>query len=293
LPATREGVRIAATSLRKTVKGGRCVLDDVSFVIEPGELVAIAGGSGAGKTMLLEALAGSRPADSGSVLFDGVDVYERLDVFRTVLGYVPQDDIIHLELPLKRTLLYAARLRLPSAASRREVDAAVEEALLRLGLAEHAHVRVGALSGGQRKRASIAVELLTHPHVFFLDEPTSGLDPATGVELLKALRELAHEGSTVVFTTHAVQDLVRCDRVVFLASGGRVAFVGSIEDALSPTSTSKPSKKSTSGSRATTRLAAGRADSKSARGIHRARRRRSPPLRTPERARVSSASGRS
>jgi ABC-type multidrug transport system ATPase subunit len=233
LPATREGVRIEATSLRKTVKGGRHVLDDVSFVIEPGELVAIAGGSGAGKTMLLEALAGSRPADSGSVLFDGVDVYERLDVFRTVLGYVPQDDIIHLELPLERTLRYAARLRLPSGASRREVDAAVEEALLRLGLAEHAHVRVGALSGGQRKRASIAVELLTHPHVFFLDEPTSGLDPATGVELLEALRDLAREGSTVVFTTHAVQDLVRCDRVVFLASGGRVAFVGSIEDALS------------------------------------------------------------
>jgi ABC-type multidrug transport system ATPase subunit len=158
LPATREGVRIAATSLRKTVKGGRCVLDDVSFVIEPGELVAIAGGSGAGKTMLLEALAGARPADSGSVLFDGVDVYERLDVFRTVLGYVPQDDIIHLELPLERTLRYAARLRLPSGASRREVDSAVEEALFRLGLAEHAHVRVGALSGGQRKRASIAVE---------------------------------------------------------------------------------------------------------------------------------------
>jgi ABC-type multidrug transport system ATPase subunit/ABC-type transport system involved in multi-copper enzyme maturation permease subunit len=232
LASARAGVRIDAQALRKSVKGGRCVLHDVSFAIEPGELVAIVGGSGAGKTTLLEALAGSRPADSGSVAFDGVNIYERLDAFRTVLGYVPQDDIIHLELPLERTLRYAAKLRAEKGTTKQEIERAVEEALARLHLREHAGVRVGSLSGGQRKRASIAVELLTRPHVFFLDEPTSGLDPATGAELLGALRELTREGSTVVFTTHAVQDIARCDRLVVLASGGYLAFVGGVDEAL-------------------------------------------------------------
>src|SRR4030095_1644346 len=113
------------------------------------------------------------------VRFDGVDLYGNLDAFHRLLGYVPQDDIIHLELPLERTLRYAAALRLPESQSTDEVDAAVDGALAALDLSARAGVRVGALSGGQRKRASIAVELLTRPDVFFLDEPTSGLDPAT------------------------------------------------------------------------------------------------------------------
>jgi ABC-type multidrug transport system ATPase subunit len=200
--------------------------------VDPGELVAVAGGSGAGKTTLLEALAGVRSAESGRVLFDGVDAYKNLDVFRSVLGYVPQDDIIHADLPLERTLQYAAALRLPPTTSKPAIDQAVRRALESLELTERATVRVGALSGGQRKRASIAVELLTDPHVFFLDEPTSGLDPSTDSELLSVLRRLAAEGATVVFTTHAIQDLARCDRVVFLATGGRLAFQGTLEEAL-------------------------------------------------------------
>ncbi|MDP9343632.1 MAG: ATP-binding cassette domain-containing protein [Actinomycetota bacterium] len=233
VPATRaRGVRIDAAGLGKTVRGGVSVLQDVSLTILPGELVAIVGGSGAGKTTLLEALAAVRPADAGRVLFDGVDVYRNLDLFRTVLGYVPQDDIIHAELPLERTLRYAAMLRLPATASPSEVEQRVAEALRALNLSDRAGVRVGALSGGQRKRASIAVELLTRPRVFFLDEPTSGLDPATDAELVRVLRGLAGDGATVVFTTHAVQDLHGCDRIVFLAAGGRLAFIGSLPEAL-------------------------------------------------------------
>jgi len=226
------GVRIDAAGLGKSVRGGAAVLRDVSLSILPGELVAIVGGSGAGKTTLLEALAAVRPADMGRVLFDGVDVYRNLDRSRSVLGYVPQDDIIHAELPLERTLRYAAMLRLPATASPSEIDQRVAGALRALNLSERAGVRVGALSGGQRKRASIAVELLTRPRVFFLDEPTSGLDPATDAELLRVLRGLAGHGATVVFTTHAVQDLHGCDRIVFLAAGGRLAFVGSLPEAL-------------------------------------------------------------
>ena len=226
------GVAIDVRGLGTSVGSGSRVLDDVSFSVAPGELVAIVGGSGAGKTTLLEALAGVSPAQDGTVHFDGVDVYRNLGSFRSVLGYVPQDDIIHLELPLERTLRYAARLRLPAGSSGDDVDAAVAGVMESLDLACHAHVRVGALSGGQRKRASIAVELLTHPHVFFLDEPTSGLDPATGFELVRVLRGLATAGSTVVFTTHAVQDLGYCDRIIFLAAGGRLAFHGTIPEAL-------------------------------------------------------------
>jgi energy-coupling factor transporter ATP-binding protein EcfA2 len=149
-----------------------------------------------------------------------------------VLGYVPQDDIIHTDLPLRRTLRYAARLRLPSSTAPSEVDDAVRDALDAVGLTDQADVRVGSLSGGQRKRASIAVELLTDPHVFFLDEPTSGLDPVTSAELIDRLRQLADRSATVVFTTHSVDDLARCDRVVFLTRDGRVGFVGTVEAAL-------------------------------------------------------------
>lgn len=226
------GVSIEARGLGKTVGRGVPVLQDVSLSLSPGEVVAIVGGSGAGKTTLLEALAGIAPADRGRVLFDGVDLYANRDAFRSVLGYVPQDDIIHLDLPLERTVRYAARLRLPVDTPAEEMDQRVKAALRDLNLSQRSTTAVGALSGGQRKRASIAVEMLTDPRVFFLDEPTSGLDPATGAELLETLRRLADRGASVIFTTHAMEDLARCDRVVFLASGGRLAFIGTVDEAL-------------------------------------------------------------
>ncbi len=230
------GVRIDVNELSRRVRvrkrGELQLLDTVSFTVSAGELVAIVGPSGAGKTTLLEAIAGITPATSGSVRFDGIDVYANLRTFRSVLGYVPQDDIIHTDLPLQRTLRYAARLRLPSSASAAQVGDAVREAIDAVGLTDQAEVRVGSLSGGQRKRASIAVELLTDPHVFFLDEPTSGLDPVASAELIARLRQLADRSATVVFTTHSIEDLAQCDRIVFMARGGRLGFVGTVDEAL-------------------------------------------------------------
>ena len=231
-----QGVRIDVDELSRRVRvrnrGELTLLDAVSFTLSPGELVAIVGPSGAGKTTLLETIAGVAPATSGTVRFDGIDLHANLRTFRSVLGYVPQDDIVHADLPLERMLRYAARLRLPSSTSAAEVDDAVRDAIDAVDLTAHAGVRVASLSGGERKRASIAVELLTDPHVFFLDEPTSGLDPVTSAELIAQLRDLADRSATVVFTTHSVDDLAQCDRVLFMAHGGRVGFVGTVDEAL-------------------------------------------------------------
>jgi ABC-type multidrug transport system ATPase subunit len=213
--------------------GSRRLLDDVSLAIGAGELVAVIGASGAGKTTLLEALAGLRLPQRGSVRFTDAGADESTSAGRSAaVGYVPQDDIIHMELELDRTLLHAALLRLPAATTRAEASADVERVLDILDLRAVAGVRVGALSGGQRKRASIAVELLARPAVCFLDEPTSGLDPATGHALTCVLRTLADTGRTVIFTTHSTGDLEFCDRVLVMGKGGRLLFSGTVPAAL-------------------------------------------------------------
>jgi ABC-type multidrug transport system ATPase subunit len=221
--------RVRADDVSRIVRG-RTLVDHVSLTVEAGEMVALIGGSGAGKTSLLETLVGLHAPTSGSVLVDGVDVSQ--DRREVDVGLVPQDDIIHVDLPLRSTLRYAARLRLPGTVSPVELDRIVDWVLTDLDLSHRADVVVRNLSGGQRKRASIAVELLTRPAVLALDEPTSGLDPATSREVLGVLRRLADAGTTVLLTTHAPDDVPRCDRVVVLAPGGRVAFDGTPEAAL-------------------------------------------------------------
>ncbi len=226
---THGGGRVDAVNVSRRI-GKRQILQEMSLSIKPGELVAIAGGSGAGKTTLLEILAGLQPASTGDVRHDGVLRGARVSA-ESGIGYVPQDDIIHLEMPLRRTLRYAARLRLPSGTPAAEADLVVEETVDKLDLADGAEVPVRALSGGQRKRASIAVELLTRPRLFFLDEPTSGLDPSTAADVMRLLRRLSQRGVTVVLTTHEPAGIDRCDRVVFLARDGHLAFAGSPAEA--------------------------------------------------------------
>jgi ABC transport system ATP-binding/permease protein len=219
-----DGGRIEAVNVSRCV-GTRQILQKLSVAVQPGELIAIAGGSGAGKTTLLEILAGAQPSSSGEVRHDGVVRGARVGGDARI-GYVPQDDIIHLEMPLRRTLRYAARLRLPAGTSAAEADRIVEETMYDLDLSDRAEVPVRALSGGQRKRASIAVELLTRPGLFFLDEPTSGLDPSTAAGVMRLLRRLSERGVTVVITTHEPAGIDMCDRVVFLARDGHLAFIG-------------------------------------------------------------------
>ena len=222
---TEGNIRLDAIRLNKWVSETKNLLQDISFSVYPREFVALVGTSGAGKSTLMDALNGQRPAQ-GSLLINGDNLYANYDAYRTTIGYVPQDDIIHLELSVFNALDYVARLRLPPDTSKEERHAHIESVLKELGLTERRDLPIQRLSGGQRKRVSIGVELLTKPSLFFLDEPTSGLDPATETNMMNLLRQLADQGRTILLITHATKNVTLCDLVIFLAKGGNLAYYG-------------------------------------------------------------------
>ncbi len=233
---TRAKTRIDAIDITKIVSnraGGGTIklLDDVDLAVQPNEFVGLLGPSGAGKSTLMDALNGMRPASSGLVLVNSLDLYEHLDSLKQSIGYVPQDDIIHRELTVYRTLHYVARLRLSGDLSPQEMDQIINEVMDVTGLSERRDVPVGQLSGGQRKRVSIAVELITKPSIIFLDEPTSGLDPATEEKIMKLFRHIAESGRTVILTTHAMENVKLFDKIVVLMRG-KLVFYGAPAEAL-------------------------------------------------------------
>lgn len=218
------GATLEAWNLSKSA-GGSKILDGVSLRIAPCQFVGLIGPSGAGKSTLLDALCALRPADSGQVLVDGVDLYRHYESLREWLGYVPQDDIVPVELPVEEALFYSARLRLPGDTPVGEIRKLVGRTISQLGLTERARTRVGSLSGGQRKRVSVGAELLGRPRLLFLDEPTSGLDPSAEFNLMESLRELAAGGCTIICTTHVMENAHLMDRLAIL-SAGRLVFFG-------------------------------------------------------------------
>lgn len=233
LPTT-PGVRLDGLNLTRKVasgKGTKLILNDVSICIESCEFVALVGPSGAGKSTLMKALSGFERTD-GQVLVDGDDLYQKFELYRAAIGYVPQDDIIHKNLVVHRALYYAARLRLPPDTSRKEIESNVDRVLQQVEMEGHRNTPISRLSGGQRKRVSIAVELLANPDLFFLDEPTSGLDPGLEKTMMQTLRKLAKkEGQTIVLVTHATANIGECDQVAFLAQG-RMVYYGPPREAL-------------------------------------------------------------
>ena len=219
-------LRLDALNLVRKVRYGKTektILNDVSLPVEPGQLMAIVGGSGAGKSTLMKTLLGIAPTTSGRVLLNGDDLRQNFDLYRSEIGYVPQDDIVHLNLTVEEVLSYACELRLPPDT---DVPTAVEHVLEQVKLTHVKHTQVQQLSGGQRKRVSIAVELLANPKLFFLDEPTSGLDPGLDKKMMALLRELANQGRTIVLVTHATSNLEVCDRIAFMGSGGQLCYFG-------------------------------------------------------------------
>ncbi|MDQ6787957.1 MAG: FHA domain-containing protein [Acidobacteriota bacterium] len=233
---TRAKTRIDAINLAKEAKnrtGGGTIrlIDDVSISIQPNEFVGILGASGAGKSTLMNAVSGMRSATGGSVFINNLDLYKHLDSLKQSIGYVPQDDTIHRELTVERTLYYIAKLRLSRDVSRKEINRIIDEVLDITDLDERRNVPVSQLSGGQRKRVSIAVELITKPSVIFLDEPTSGLDPLTEEKIMRLFRQIAESGRTVVLTTHAMENVKLFDKIVVLMRG-KLIFYGAPVEAL-------------------------------------------------------------
>ncbi len=233
---TRAKTRIDVFQITKEVPNrsgpGRVrLLDEVYLSIPPNEFVGLLGPSGAGKSTLMDSLNGMRPASSGQVLVNNLDLYQHLESLKQSIGYVPQDDIIHRELTVYRTLYYVARLRLSRDISVKEINQIVNEVMDVTGLSERRDVPISQLSGGQRKRVSIAVELITKPSVIFLDEPTSGLDPSTEEKVMKLFRQIAESGRTVILTTHAMENVRLFDKIVLLMRG-KLVFYGKPDEAL-------------------------------------------------------------
>jgi ABC-type multidrug transport system ATPase subunit/ABC-type multidrug transport system permease subunit len=217
----------------------KLLLENVSMVAQPGEFIAIIGPSGAGKSTLLALLNGSAAPTQGSVRLGGIDLHRHFDLFRGRIGYVPQDDIMHTNLTVQQALTFAARLRLPKDFSRREIEQRVAQVIGMLGLEGTEHTRIGdqhrrGISGGQRKRVNVALELMSDPTVLILDEPTSGLSSADAAGMIKLLRSLAKSGKIVLLTIHqpSMEIFSEFDAVAIVArdastrQAGRLAWYG-------------------------------------------------------------------
>ncbi|WP_082974749.1 FHA domain-containing protein [Mycobacterium sp. E3247] len=223
--ATRTG-GLEVRNVEYVVDNGKQLLDDISLIARPGTLTAVIGGSGAGKSTLARLIAGYTTPSSGSVTFEGHDIHAEYASLRSRIGMVPQDDVVHRQLTINQALGYAAELRLPPDTSKSDRAKVVAQVLEELDLTKHADTRVDKLSGGQRKRASVALELLTGPSLLILDEPTSGLDPALDHQVMTMLRQLADAGRVVIVVTHMLSYLDTCDQLLLVAPGGKTAYCG-------------------------------------------------------------------
>jgi ABC-type multidrug transport system ATPase subunit len=218
----RGALRLRADELSVRV-GEKTILNRASLSVEPGEFVVVIGESGSGKSTMIKALAGVTEPSSGTVSVNGEPVTSR----QTDIGYVPQDDIVHRGLTVRESLGYSARLRLPRDSTDADVAAAVERVLEELSLEDHADTVIGALSGGQRKRAGVATELLSRPSLLFLDEPTTGMDPGLETRMMQLFRELAEAGiRAVMVVTHATKNLALADKVAVMGRGGELTYFG-------------------------------------------------------------------
>ena len=227
LAAPDAGVGIELVADRVSMQRGQAqLLQNVSFRLAPRSLTAVIGPSGAGKSTLLGTLTGQMPPTSGSVFVAGRDLYTFLAELRNRIGLVPQQDLLHTNLTIQQALEFGAALRFPRDTTAAERRVRVREVLNELELQERAQQRIETLSGGQKKRTNVALELLTKPALLFLDEPTSGLDPGLDRQVMNLLRDLADNGQTVVVVTHAMDHLSDCDNIVILGVGGVLSYYG-------------------------------------------------------------------
>ena len=200
------------------------LLKDINLRIKPGTFLALVGTSGAGKSTLMKILAGLVAPSSGEVLYNRRP--RSSAEFRHSVGWVPQDEIVHSHLTVETALGFSAKLRLPPGTSSTEINRRVHYAAEQVTLSHRLQNKIMWLSGGERKRVALAAEELGDPDVFFLDEPTSGLDPGLEKEIMLSLRDLARRGRTIILITHATDNILLCDRLLFLAPGGHPVYSG-------------------------------------------------------------------
>jgi ABC-type multidrug transport system ATPase subunit len=234
------GALVCAAGLHvRASRKGKVLLNNLSFVVEPGEFVGLMGLSGAGKSTLLKTLVGINRPTYGSVIIDGIDIEVDPQRARSVVGYVPQDDIVHADLTVREAMRYSARLRLPPDTAGAEIDDRIDRLLRDLEIAHIAGTVIGSaerqgISGGQRKRVNLALELLPRPPLLLLDEPTSGLSSEDASNVFGLLRQLADAGHTIIITTHSpsLPDFRKLDRVIYLSDGELVYFGPAYPDSL-------------------------------------------------------------
>ena len=224
-------VTIEVNGVCVNAPNGTPLLDPISLTIFPSELVALMGPAGAGKTTFLKALNGYTRPKSGLVLFNGSDLYRFYDRFRQQMSYVPQDDIVHSQLRVREALYFSAKIRTDLTDA--EIEQRIDRVLTSLGIHEKKHTIIGSpehkvLSGGQRKRVNIAMELINDTPVIFLDEPTSGLSSYDAEGVIKLLKSLSNEGKTIITTIHqpSLDIFKQFDSLIMIArdGGGRGAL---------------------------------------------------------------------
>jgi len=226
------GLSLDVLDVFKETSSGKVICNGARLKVLSGELVAIIGPSGCGKSTLMNCMSGYSKPTSGRVVVNGMDLHANYNALKSIIGYVPQQDIVHDNLSVFDTLQYAAQLKLPEDITPEECEKVIEDALQVVELTDHRNTLVKNLSGGQRKRASIALELLSDPNLFFLDEPGSGLDPNVENKLMQTLKKMASKGKTVIFVTHSTFNLKLCDKIVFVGARGNLCFYGNYDDAL-------------------------------------------------------------
>jgi ABC-type multidrug transport system ATPase subunit len=231
LKTLNSGIKLEVSSLEYKAWNKKILGGNLNFSIFSGEFVGLLGPSGSGKSTLLKSCCGLIKPSSGQILMNGENFYENPSKWRNKIGYVPQDDIIHQELSVEKAIFYSAKLRLPSDLSLDRKKALTSKVIAEVGLSERASLKIKKLSGGQRKRASIAVELLNNPEILFLDEPTSGQDPQLEEALMKLFKQMSQKGTSVIVTTHAMASIEMLD-LVLLVQEGRLVYFGPPQELL-------------------------------------------------------------
>jgi ABC-type multidrug transport system ATPase subunit len=225
-----KNVSLEAYDLSRDINGKR-ILHNIYLAVKPREFIAVIGPSGAGKSTLMKSLNGFVPATSGYILMNGMDFYSHFDEFRTVIGYVPQDDIVHTQITVEKALFYSALLRVPDM-KKDVIYKRICSILEQLEIDKRAQAKIKVLSGGERKRVNIGVELISDPMLLYMDEPTSGLDYGSIIKIMDLCREIADTGKSIFMVSHPLEKFELLNFLCVLTRGGRLACYAPPEEVL-------------------------------------------------------------